>query len=234
VATVSSYKIKNGKTRYRVRFRTPARRQTDKRGFRTKREAEMFAATVEVAKLRGEYISPALGRATVGELGPPWLKRQQGHMKPSGFRSYDSAWRTHVEPRWGGMRVSDIKFTDVQEWTSGLASTRSAVVVQTAYSVLARILDDAVRDRLIAANSARGVKLPPRTKRQNVYLRAEQLHRLARESGRDQSLVLLMGIAGLRWGEAAALRVADVDFLRRLSRCTEMPSRLAAGSWSGR
>jgi integrase len=29
------------------------------------------------------------------------------------------------------------------------------------------------------------------------------------------SLVLLLGVGGLRWGEAAALRVGDVDFLRR-------------------
>ncbi|WP_154677703.1 tyrosine-type recombinase/integrase, partial [Mycolicibacter icosiumassiliensis] len=29
------------------------------------------------------------------------------------------------------------------------------------------------------------------------------------------SLVLLLGTAGLRWGEAAALRVSDVDFLKR-------------------
>lgn len=27
--------------------------------------------------------------------------------------------------------------------------------------------------------------------------------------------MLLLGVGGLRWGEAAALRVADVDFLRR-------------------
>jgi len=38
---------------------------------------------------------------------------------------------------------------------------------------------------------------------------------LARGSGRYGSLVLLLGTAGLRWGEAASLRVGDVDFLRR-------------------
>jgi hypothetical protein len=37
--------------------------------------------------------------------------------------------------------------------------------VQTAYSVLARILDDAMRDRLLASNPARGVKLPKRARR---------------------------------------------------------------------
>jgi hypothetical protein len=36
--------------------------------------------------MRGQYVAPALGRLTVAELGPAWLARQQGHMKPSGLR----------------------------------------------------------------------------------------------------------------------------------------------------
>ncbi|MDT5308332.1 MAG: hypothetical protein QOE48_4014 [Mycobacterium sp.] len=84
-----------------------------------------------------------------------------------------------------------------------------------AYSVLARILDDAVQDRLLASNPARNVKLPKRSPRCNVYLTAGQLDQLAEESGRYRSLVLLLGVGGLRWGEAAALRIADIDFLRR-------------------
>jgi integrase len=215
MATISSYKTRNGETRYRVRYRTPERNQTDKRGFRTKRDAERFAATVEVAKMRGEYIPPTLGRITVEQLGPAWLERQKGHMKPSGFRSYESAWRVHVEPRWGHTRVSDIRFTAVQAWVSQLATKRGPVVVQTACSVLARILDDAVQDGLLASNPARNVKLPKRPPRRNVYLTANQLDKLADESGRYRSLVLLLGVGGLRWGEAAALRVGDVDFLRR-------------------
>jgi site-specific recombinase XerC len=79
----------------------------------------------------------------------------------------------------------------------------------------AAILDDAVRDRMLAANPARGVSLPRRTRRPNVYLTVEQLRRLAVESGHYGSLILLLGVAGLRWGEAAALRMRDVDFLRR-------------------
>ena len=76
-------------------------------------------------------------------------------------------------------------------------------------------LDDAVRDRMLASNPARGVKLPKRVPRRNMYLTAAQLDKLANESGRYRSLVLLLGVGGLRWGEAAALRVCDVDFLRR-------------------
>lgn len=215
MATISKYETTAGATRYRVRYRTPDKRQTDKRGFRTKRDAEAFAATVEVTKLRGEYVAPVLGKATVGDLGPGWLDRQKGVMKPSAFHSIESAWRVHVEPRWGSKSIAEIEYSSVQGWVTELSSRRKGTLVATAYSVLARILDDAVRDRRIAVNPARGVKLPARSKRKNVYLTADQLHALALESGRYGSLILLLGTAGLRWGEAAALRVGDVDFLKR-------------------
>lgn len=215
MATISKYETKTGATLYRVRYRTPDRRQTDKRGFKTKRDAEAFAATVEVEKLTGSYVAPALGKATVGQLGPDWLERQRGVLKPSAFHSVESAWRVHVEPRWGQTAIADITFSEVQAWISELAGRRKATLVGTVYSVLARILDDAVRDRRLAANPARGVKLPARSRRKNVYLTAEQLQQLAVESGRYGSLVLLLGTVGLRWGEAAALRVRDIDFLKR-------------------
>lgn len=215
MATIESYQTSSGAKRYRVRYRTPDRRQTDKRGFKTKRDAEQWLSENEVSKLRGEYVAPALGKVTIGELGPGWVKRQQAHMKPSGHRSYESAWRIHVEPRWARTRLLDVAHTDVQAWVAELADKRGPVIVQTAYSVLARILDDAVKDRRLAANPARGIKLPARVKRKNVYLSADQLQALAIEAGRYRSLVLLLGTAGLRWGEAAALRVSDIDFLKR-------------------
>jgi hypothetical protein len=132
MATISKYQTASGATLYRVRYRTPDNRQTDKRGFKTKREAQDFASTVEVAKLRGEYVSPSIGKTTIGELGPGWLERQRGHMKPSGFRTYDSGWRVHVAPRWSGVRIADVRFSDVQAWVSELSSTRGPSIVRTA------------------------------------------------------------------------------------------------------
>lgn len=215
MATISKYQTASGATLYRVRYRTPERNQTDKRGFKTKRDAESFAATVEVEKLTGSYVAPALGKVTVGELGPSWLARQKGVMKPSAFHSVESAWRVHVQPRWGSKAIADITHTGVQGWITELSEKRKGTLVATVYSVLARILDDAVKDRRLANNPARGVKLPARAKRKNVYLTAEQLQALAVESGRYGSLVLLLGTAGPRWGEAAALRVGDIEFLKR-------------------
>jgi integrase len=135
-------------------------------------------------------------------------------MRPSGFRSYESAWRIHVAPCWAGVAISAVRFTDVQAWVSELATTHSATTVQRCYSILSQTLDDAVRDRMLAANPAHKVKLPKRPPSRNVYLSPEQLDMLAAESRQYRGLVLLLGIGGLRWGEAAALRVSDVDYLR--------------------
>ena len=214
MATFEKYTNAAGETRYTVRYRQPNGTQTKKRGFATKREAELWAHNVEVDKQQGSYVAPSLGRATVGELGPAWLARQ-GYMKPSGWRSYESAWRIHVAPRWESVPIAEIRYSDVQSWVAELSAKRGAVIVETAASVLRRILDDAVKDRLLASNPARGVKLPKRPPRRNVYLTRDQLDALATEAGRYRSLVLLLGTVGLRWGEAAALRVSDIDFLKR-------------------
>lgn len=215
MATIESYTLSSGKTRYRVRYRTPDGKQTDKRGFERKVDAKSFASTVEVEKLTGSYVPPTAGRVTVGELGPDWLKRQGAHMKPSARHSIESAWKVHVEPEWGDKRINSIKHTAVQAWIAELAQRRSPSLVRDAHSVLARILDDAKRDRLLAVNPAREVKLPPKRRKPNKYLTARQVAMLARESGKYGSLILLLSFIGLRWGEAAGLRVRDIEFLRR-------------------
>ena len=92
------------------------------------------------SRRRGEYVAPSLGRVTVGELGPAWLERKQGHMKPSGYRSYENAWRVYVEPRWHAANVGDIGHTGVQAWISEPSKGLSASRAITVYSVLAGIL----------------------------------------------------------------------------------------------
>lgn len=215
MATISKYQSSSGAMLYRVRYRTPDNRQTDKRGFTTKRDAELFANTVEVAKVRGEYVAPAIGKTTIGALGPAWLNRQSGHLKPASYRAYESAWTTHIRPRWKDTPIASIKFSDVSSWLSDLGGHRGAETVRNVHKVLSAILDDAVRDRMLAANPARGIKLPKRPPARQVYLTKNQLDCLADESGCYRALVLLLGVGGLRWGEAAALQVGAVDFLRR-------------------
>ncbi|MGP9838034.1 site-specific integrase [Arthrobacter sp. 179] len=218
MASIEPY-TNNGGKRYRVLYRTPERKQTQKRGFKTKRDAELFLASVEVSKAKGEYIDPAAARVTIAELGPAWLGRQT-HLKPSAFRPVESAWRIYVLARWGSVAVSDIRKTAVQQWVSELSSgdettkpprrPKGATTVIRAYGVLAAILDEAVDDRRILTNPSRGVNLPRKVKKAHVYLSHEQVHELAAVS-KYPLLVRTLAYCGLRWGEATGLRVCDVD-----------------------
>ena len=121
MAKIVSYPTANGR-RWRVRYRTPEGRQTDKRGFRHKRDAEQWAATLEVSKARGEYVNPSDARRTVDSLGPDWLARQRGHLKPSSFRPLEVAWRLRVQPRWGAVALGDIRPSAIQGWLNDLGT----------------------------------------------------------------------------------------------------------------
>lgn len=216
MGSVEPYTTQAGKF-YRVRYRTPERRQTDKRGFKTKREAELFLASVEVAKARGDFIDAAAGRTTIDDIGAHWLANL-GHLKESSLRPLEIAWRLYVQPRWGHLPVGQIRHNDVQAWVTSLSTPerpRSATTVLRTHGVLASILDAAMRDRRILSNPARGVNLPRKTAKKHLYLSHVQVELLAREAGRRGTLVRFLAYTGLRWGEVAALRISDVDSLRR-------------------
>ena len=72
-----------------------------------------------------------------------------------------------------------------------------------------------MRSGRIRANPARGLNLPRIRRRDYVFLTHEQARHLADASGRWRLLILLLAYTGLRWGEATALRVCDVDLARR-------------------
>ncbi|WP_431800388.1 tyrosine-type recombinase/integrase [Microbacterium kunmingense] len=211
--SITAYTTAQGK-RYRVRYRKPDKSQTDKRGFKTKREAELFLASVTVSKATGEYIDPALARITVGSLAPTWLAGKKSVTKPSTYRPLESAWKKHVQPRWSAREISGVQPSEVQAWISGLAATSSPSTVLRVHGVLAGIFDMAVADRRIPRNPARGLVLPRKRKSLHSYLSHDQLHRLAMTSTRPE-LVLFLGYTGLRWGEATALRIRHVNRLRR-------------------
>ncbi|WP_027466080.1 tyrosine-type recombinase/integrase [Curtobacterium sp. UNCCL17] len=213
MGSIAPYDTAKGK-RYRVRYRTPERKQTDKRGFKTKRDAELFLASVEVSKARGEFVRPEDARETIGMLGPVWLGNQ-AHLKPSSYRPLEIAWRLHVEPSWGKTRVSEVKHSVVQSWVTRMSAEKSATTVIRNYGVLAGILDVAVKDRRILTNPARDVNLPRKKRKEHTYLTHEQVSALALAAGDRTTLVLVLAYCGLRWGEATGLRVKDLDMLRR-------------------
>lgn len=215
MGSVSPYSTSTGK-RYRVRYRRPDGTQTDKRGFKTKRDADLFLASVEINKAQGTFLDPNRARVTIGELGPAWLTAKEAALKPSAYSPLEVAWRLRVKPRWGRVAITDIAHSDVKGWIAELNQKLGASVVIRTYGVLASILDDAVHDRRIALNPARGGKmgLPKKIASRHVYLSHRQVDALAEASGSNATLIRTLAYTGMRWAEVAGLRVHGIDFAR--------------------
>lgn len=213
MGSVTPYDTGTGR-RYRVRWRTPEHAQRERKGFTTKRAAELFLADKELAVARGDYIDASLSKVTIGERAGAWLAGKERSLKPSAFYALEITWRLHVEPRWGNVALSAVQHSEVQAWVTELAGRRSATVTLRAYGILAGILDVAVKDRRVTRNVARDVDLPRKRKKAHVYLTHEQVDALAREAGQYATLVRVLAYTGIRWGEASGLRVKHLDMLR--------------------
>lgn len=213
MGTVEPYETSGGR-RYRVRYRKPDRSQTDKRGFKTKRSAEEYLATVEVSKLRGEWMDPTKSKVTVGEWARPWYLAHS-ELKPTTLFGYDQALRKHVLPRWATTRLNDVSHSDVQSWVTSLSASHGGSSVKQTYLVLAGIFKFAARDGLVVRNPCEGIRLPRILKKERGYLSHEQVAKLATSAGDQGDVVLLLAYTGIRWGELAALKVERIDPVKR-------------------
>jgi integrase len=195
--------------RYRVRWG----RRGQARSFRTKGEAERYWL-----KIRTEQPEPDRPDDLVGELVDRWLATKRG-LSPRGFEACRDAARI-VRADLGGRVAADLTREEVQAWIGGLqavvwqgagpdrrrvARPASASLRHKAYQCLAGAL------QLAGLTACDGVKVPKQRGRDSRFLTAPELQQLALAAGDSGVMVLLLGLTGMRIGEACALNVGDVD-----------------------
>jgi integrase len=74
--------------------------------------------------------------------------------------------------------------------------------------VLRQVLAMAVTENRLVGNPVDGVELPSVSSSEQRFLTLDELHKLADHAGVNAPLVYLLGTCGLRFGEAAELRLA--------------------------
>jgi integrase len=189
------------------------------KGFGRKSDATNWLNKQVSDQVVGTWTDPALSGVTFGVMAERWIATK-AHRSAKTVAGYRSLLDTVVLPKWKDKPLRDIRFDDLQVWITGLSvegSVRfegkglSASRVRQAHQLVGAVLRFAVKAKHIPSNPAEGVDLPTLPETEQRYLTHEQLHRLAVASGRFRTLVLVLGYCGLRFGEAAALRVGDVD-----------------------
>lgn len=203
-------KYKDG---YRVRYRTPDRRQRSKVFGRLK-DAKAYANRVEGAKLDGAYVDPAAGKVTFRQQVDRWSAMQVWREQTGD--TYDRLF-ARVLPVIGDRPLSSLRPSDMQALVRYLAdSGLGPASVEATYRAVAAVLKAAVIDRVIPTSPAVGVRLPKVERPQVEPLEVDQVRALADAMPkRLRAAVLFAAGSGLRIGEVAGLTVDRVNFLRK-------------------
>jgi integrase len=190
-------------------------RTATRRRFRRKSDAERWLTQQQSLIAQGDWTDPARGRITFGEYALAWLEGRTD-LKPKTRHQYYSLLSLHILPTWRTVPLGKVTFDGLSQWVTGLsAGGPGSLRVRQSVFVMSAALDNAVRGGRIRLNPAHGLGLPRTGRRDYVFLTHRQLRDLAAEAGPWRVFVLLLGYTGLRWGEATALRVCDIDLARR-------------------
>ena len=199
--------------RWRARYRDPAGAE-HARYFARKVDAQQWLDSVATSVQTGTYVHPKAGQATVGEYAAIWLTRQV-HLKASTRSRYSAIVRVHIEQEFGTTPLAKLDRSAVSAWIVDLLDDGIAgPTVRHIHRVLYMILNSAIDDAKIARNPAARIKLPRDRSRDKRFLTHDEVQRLA-AAGPDSLAVLVLAYCGLRFGELAALRVRNVDPIRR-------------------
>ena len=208
---------KDGQVLWRVRWRQGTHNRSKVLG--RKRDAEAFDAEIRRRRRTGELGLMDAGNETLAQFGEEWWRLYaEPNLSKSTLRLYAMLWDTHILPRLGGLKLRELTVEvlqryrlDLQAAGVGEGSTRKALVL------LHGILQRAVEWNRLAANPMVAVKKPPAGQMRLVQPLApeavEEMRRLLLSQGfvRDATLISVLAYAGLRPGEALALRWRSIQ-----------------------
>lgn len=206
--------------------------------FQRKIDAERWLTSQESAKLRGEWVDPALGRTTFSAWVAEWETTIVDLRGSTRDRQLGIV-RNYLLPHFGATQIARISVADVQAFIAAMRAEQrlAPATVRKVGLVLGKILADATRAGLIARSPAEGVRLPAEDRREMRFLSASQVAELAEAiDPHYRALVYTAAYTGARWGELAGLRPQRVDLLRRQLRIedqlSEVRGRLERGAAS--
>ena len=197
---------------YVVHYYDTDRKKYVNRTFDKKKDAQAFEATVLLAKRRGDLEALDAGTETLREFEQEWWQNYaELHLEAHTRRDYRRLIDKHILPELGRFQLRKINPRLLTTWTAKLetgdATTRKVL------AILQGILERAVEWERIPGNPVKVVKKPVRKRLRGVHplSRDEVRTILGTLSGaRDRGLVSVLAGAGLRPGEALALRWEDV------------------------
>ena len=160
---------------------------------------------------------------TINELFDLWCHIKRG-LKDNTFQNYKYMYNTFVRPKFGKLKISQVKKSDVKRFYNYLADERGlqASTIDSIHTVLHQVFDLAVDDGYIRSNPSERVLKELKqahcfqTEKRKALTLAEQellldyLKNTPRYRHWYPIFAVMLG-TGLRVGEATGLRWCDID-----------------------
>jgi integrase len=221
--------VRHGKgKRWRARYRREAGGRQTIRAFERKVDAQRWLDEVTADIVTGTYVSPSDGRVTFEAFYATWSQRQV----------WERTTRSAMDLAVGSVTFADVPLqslrrSHVELWVKAMtAKPLAATTIHTRVNNVRAVLRGAVADRMIPRDPSESVTLPRRRKRaaaMRIPTPAQVGNLLAVADGPFGPFVALCAFAGLRLGEAAAIQVGDVEFLRKTLAVSRQVQRESGG-----
>jgi integrase len=216
---VSIKKLPDGRFEWRHRVGGKHLKKT----FAIRRDAVAHDSRIRADLARGAHVD-LTNKTTVAECFRSWYEARV--LRPNTVSSYASVLRNHIEPLPLGSRpLVKVRPSEVQAWARGRADVLAAGSLRNCTGLLRSMFAAAVLDGLIARNPvqpASRLSLPKADKPELVPPTIAQVQAWADAAEpRAQAMILAQAGLGPRISELIALRVTDIDFLRREVRIDE-------------
>jgi integrase len=199
-------------TVWRVRWQEGTRWRS--RTFDRKADARDFDAELRRRRRLGELAALDRGLETLDAyVNDVWTPTYGVHLAPKTRHTYTSVYGHHIAPTLGAVALRDLNAELIGRWQADrLAAGAGPSAVRKALALLGSILQRAAESGRIAQNPARLVRKARIPRGAEVRPLAPATIELMRQasSPRDATLISVLAYAGLRPGEALALRWDDV------------------------
>lgn len=185
-------------------------RLAEARGWRTDAQAALKMGTLPADS--GPMLRVALERFFNGMRSGQVRNRSGRIYKPSVCRLYASSYRLYVDRELGPIRVTDLRRVDIQSMVDRLSMTHGASTVRNALMPLRAYYRWGLARGLVPMNPTTGLEVPAVDgRRDRIAAPSEVADLVAILPEGDRPLWATLFYAGLRMGEARALKIEDID-----------------------
>ena len=201
--------LSTGKVRY-YPVLTVNEQQKSLGGFSRRRDAEARLQRAEGELAGGTLYAEDLDFSSYYER---WIESKHD-LKKSTLHDYKLTFRLHILPCFKGWQLQGITPEAVQQWVNELAAgDLGPASVRRCYRYLRSCLNQAVKWDAITSSPCRGIVLPRLPGEEIDFLEPEEISKLLEKvKDPERTLFAVLGLSGIRIGEALALRRRDIDY----------------------